>query len=64
MKPMNFKFGVRVDGRVMKAGYLTAKHAEMFARGLFGKDYATVEVIDLVTLRSVKQVGSDAAAPV
>jgi hypothetical protein len=63
IKPINFKFGIRADGRVMKAGYLTAEHAEMFARGLFGNGCATVEVIDLVTLRSVKQVSSEAVAP-
>jgi hypothetical protein len=56
MKPMNFVFGIRTDGRVMKAGYLTPELAEMFARGLFGKGYGTVEVIDLVTRRCIKQV--------
>jgi hypothetical protein len=61
MKPMDFAFGIRADGRVMKAGYPTAAIAEMFARGLFGKGYATVEVIDLATLQSIKQVSSKAA---
>jgi len=60
MKPMNFVFGIRADGRVMKAGYLTAELAEMFARDLFGKGYATVEVIDLVTRRCIKQVTPEA----
>ncbi len=45
----------------MKAGYLTAELAEMYARGLFGKGYATVEVIDLVTRRCVKQVSPEVA---
>ena len=45
----------------MKAGYPTAAIAEMFARGLFGKGYATVEVIDLATLQSIKQVRSKPA---
>ena len=54
--PMNFVFGVRADGRVMNAGYPTVVIAEMYAKGLLGKGYATVEVIDLVTQRCVKQV--------
>ena len=61
MKLMKFVFGIRADGRVMKAGYLTAEHAEMFARDLFGKGYATVEVIDLVTRRCIKQVTPEGA---
>jgi hypothetical protein len=61
MKPMNFVFGIRADGRVMKAGYLTVELAEMFARGLFGKGYGTVEVIDLVTRRCIKQVSPEVA---
>ena len=35
--------------------------AEMHARGLFGKGYATVEVIDLATQRCVRQVSPGAA---
>jgi hypothetical protein len=57
----NFIFGIRADGRVMKAGYLTPELAEMFARGLFGQGYATVEVIDLVTRRCIKQVSPETA---
>ena len=56
MKPIVFSFGIRVDGRVIKAGYLSAKIAEAYAKGLFGKGYATVEVIDLVTRRCIKRV--------
>ena len=37
----------------MNAGYPTIVIAEMYAKGLFGKGYATVEVIDLVTRRCV-----------
>ena len=56
MKPIVFGFGIRVDGRVIKAGYLSAKIAEWYAKGLFEKGCASVEVIDLVTGRCVKQV--------
>ena len=60
-KPLNFVFGIRADGRVMNAGYPTVVIAEMYAKGLFGKGYATVEVIDLVTHRCIKQVSPEAA---
>ena len=60
-KPMNFVFGVRVDGKVMNAGYPTVLIAEMYAKGLFAKGYATVEVIDLATQRCVKHVSPEAA---
>jgi len=56
MKLKVFGFGIRVDGRVIKAGYLSAEIAEAYARGPFDKGYATVEVIDLVTRRCVKRV--------
>ena len=59
-KPMNFVFGVRVDGRVMKTGYPTVVIAEMYAKGLFGKGYATVEVIELATQRCIKRVSPGA----
>jgi hypothetical protein len=59
MKPMNFVFGIRADGRVMKVDYLTAEIAEKYAAALFGKGYATVEVIDLVTLYCIKQVNPE-----
>ena len=55
MKPITFGFGIRVDGRVIKAGYLSPGMAESYAKGLFGKGYATVEVIDLATGHCVKQ---------
>ena len=55
MKPV-LGFGIRVNGRVIKVGYLSAEIAEWYAKGLFEKGYASVEVIDLVTGHSVKQV--------
>ena len=45
----------------MNAGYPTVLIAEMYAKGLLGKGYATVEVIDLTTQRCVKQVSPGAA---
>ena len=49
-------FGIRVDGKVIKAGYLSAEIAEWYAKGLFEKGHASVEVVDLVTGCCVKQV--------
>ena len=56
-------FGIRVNGRVIKAGYLSAEIAEWFAKGLFEKGCASVEVIDLITGRCVKQVIPEAMPP-
>ena len=49
-------FGIRVYGRVIKTGYLSAEIAEWYAKGLVAKGCASVEVIDLATGRCVKQL--------
>jgi len=56
---MNFTFGIRVDGKVIRAGYLSPEIAEIQARGLFGRG-STIEVIDLVTQQCVKRVRPEA----
>jgi hypothetical protein len=54
--PPNVVFGIRADGRPRKLGFPTIAHAEAIATGLFDRGYASVEVIDLVSKRSVKRV--------